>query len=437
MAGAGGPSADRRHLFAFTTVVFHSFVDFGLHIPAIAVLVTVVAAQLSALGATEEAAVSESPATGLAGGLGSILGLGVAIILGWVLCREGWRLAQTYGLEVAARAWEDKADPASREHHLELLEAAARASPDNAQVHLVLGQAYLDFYQAERDALEKRKGTTRWRGVCWPAFHAWAVALPGHATRRAHSPADRFGCAANIGGEPGKLERTYLIPALRHFLSGPQPVSAERQGPGADCRKRRVVDTGRPRDDYLRRAKEACPCHPEIWYLAGILELADGQEQQAWASWRQSLGLSPEFLPVILDRTRKQLDDNALIEQVLPARPDMQLTAAAYLHPEGDPEDRRPFLLHARALWKIHSRPRMPPPFICEPKVEAELGDTTAALTAYETALRLAPQQADWRLEYATLLRRSSAARPTPATNCVWCWDSNRITSWPSVCSKR
>jgi tetratricopeptide (TPR) repeat protein len=39
-------------------------------------------------------------------------------------------------------------------------------------------------------------------------------------------------------------------------------------------------------------------------------------------------------------------------------------------------------------------------------RAEAELGDPDAAVTTYETALRLEPQQDDWRYEYADLLRQ-------------------------------
>ena len=37
-------------LFGFTTMVIHNFGDFGLHIPAIALLATVLCAQLAGLG---------------------------------------------------------------------------------------------------------------------------------------------------------------------------------------------------------------------------------------------------------------------------------------------------------------------------------------------------------------------------------------------------
>src|SRR5207302_5044625 len=116
--------------FGFTTVVVQSFVDFGLHIPAIALLATVVCAQLCAAGSfrgqpneggwpksaakrREEAAESSRlPHSARNGmeldaskvyslrlwGLAPVVGAVLTVLFGLLLCYEGRRTSKASGL---------------------------------------------------------------------------------------------------------------------------------------------------------------------------------------------------------------------------------------------------------------------------------------------------------------------------------------------------
>ncbi len=77
-------------LFAFSTLVVHSAVDYGLHMPAIVFLATVLCAQLSGLAdlpASEAANVS----TFRLGDWAPVFGAAAAVAVALVLFREGWR----------------------------------------------------------------------------------------------------------------------------------------------------------------------------------------------------------------------------------------------------------------------------------------------------------------------------------------------------------
>src|SRR5262249_52969966 len=77
----------------FTAVAVHSFLDFGLHTPAITVLATVLAAVLAGLGGDRQGAKNESPAADRLRlfGVAPVLAAVVLVGLGWVLGGEGWR----------------------------------------------------------------------------------------------------------------------------------------------------------------------------------------------------------------------------------------------------------------------------------------------------------------------------------------------------------
>ena len=138
-------------LFGFTTLVIHSFGDFGLHIPAITLLATVLSAHLCALGDTGR----ESPpdaAPGAAGEyrlrlgrLAPLLGAGTSVVLGLALCAV---------LAVPAQEI-DRADVGRvlTPHHAEVVTKSAHARGDELlQLGLdtVLGEAGI---VAERDVV--------------------------------------------------------------------------------------------------------------------------------------------------------------------------------------------------------------------------------------------------------------------------------------------
>src|SRR5260370_21982109 len=101
-----------------------------------------------------------------------------------------------------------------------------------------------------------------------------------------------------------------------------------------------------PRDVYLNRAELVYPRSPEVWYVAGQLELNDGRKEEAWSTWRRSLEWSPEYLAPILDRAGNSLDAQGLVDKVLPDRADVLWAAAIYLYPDpvSGADGRRPFL---------------------------------------------------------------------------------------------
>jgi tetratricopeptide (TPR) repeat protein len=238
--------------------------------------------------------------------------------------------------------------PEDRRRWLALLEEAARLAPQRAEVQSEAAQAHL--YLAEQR----------------PASPHHAAALGYYLRARDLCPL-LAKVQMRLAAEAGQLER-------------------------AD-----------PPEAYRRRAKRLRPRDPELWYVAGLQELAEGRQAEAWASWRRSLSLSKLYLPDILAHAGKRLGAEGLIELVLPNEPDRLVRAGDLLYP-GDRVRQRP--LREKALALLKTAARSPDDLFLRSQLRAELGDSRAALADCRAAVASRPRDAGWRYELALLLRR-------------------------------
>ncbi len=356
-------------LLGFTAVAVHSFVDFGLHIPAVAVLTTVVAAHIAALGEKRPETGRAVAAPPWASRLAVLAGTATAAALALLLGAEGWRSARAESLRIGAGL-------AGGDEGLALIEAATQTAPDHADLHLAAGQAYLDRY--EKQAAE-----------------------------------------APDAEERHQAEERYLLPGLAHYVQARDlcPLSAR-----ANLRlaaHRSAFSNAATRAVYVARAEHVLPSDPELYYLAGSLELADGERRQAIASWRRSLQLSDAYQTPIVAHAAGTLTDEELLEEVLPDQPQQIMAAALQLHSEAEDSGRRPFQEKALRLLSEPGSARSAADLHLKAVLSEALGDPNQAASAYEAALEQAPRETEWRCELARLLLRQGAprtrgARPSP-----------------------
>jgi O-antigen ligase/tetratricopeptide (TPR) repeat protein len=354
-------------LCAFSTVAVHSFFEFGLHIPAIALLATVLCAYLCALSDGEEPSVRQAATAAQAGGPRPyalrLWGLApaaaaVAVLLGLLLVREGWKACRAEELRAAALRQSELPGPISRTlQQIEYLERAARLAPEDVGLQIELAQAHLNLLRED-------------------------------------------------------LTREHLVPALRHLLLARDlcPLRLEPHMQLAAFAEK--LEKGDPRSAYLGRAKLVVPNDPTLWYVWGGMELSDEGPEQACKSWRRSLELSDQYLPAILDECADRLTPQEVLGRVLPDDPGLLARAASHLYPWPEQAaERRPLLERALVLLEQRPGPLQAQDLQTKAVIHTSLGQPAEALAAYRAALRREPQQADWRYEFAQLLYQQGHAQ--------------------------
>lgn len=413
-------------MFAFTTIVIHSFVEFGLYLPAIAVLATVVCANLCALGDAGPSEHIEAPVGDGAAlarryersdrvgprhpsqstsdgprphgfsrrGMAPLFGAGTAVLLGWLLSAHG---LQTACIEryVADAVRLGAGTVADRERAIQYLQAAAALDPDDADLQSTLAEAHFNAYKRELSREQDSREASR----SGPAVPSTA---PGHR---------------GAGATPAPQQR-HLAPhlhmeaALRHSVRArdlcpllPRP-NAWLAVYASHLRKADAPSA------YMERAKFLAPMNPELWYLCGLQELTDGRTRKACESWRRSLELSDAFLAPILDESTARLDATALLTRVLPERPRLLLLAAEYLYPDAaDAAEREPFLEKAIAIFEKQSEPLTAEDWRIKALVHGALEQPDEAIAAYHAALAKDPLKIEWRYEFAALLHERGLLR--------------------------
>ena len=368
-------------LFAFTALALHSFGEFGTHIPAIALLATVVCAHLYALGqpkAHKAPSVNTNESLRLAstasfgsheldaesdtyrlrlGGMAPMFGAIAAFGLGLVLCADSWKAHRIDRLKEAAfRAGNVETDQLRA--RIACLTEAVSLGPLDAQLHYELGLAH------ERLAGLLRGGNSADRRA---ALEQFPLALGEHLHARDACP----------------------------LLSGPQAGIASYAS---------LLKRGDRAEDYMRRAKLLSPGQVQMWYACGLRELTLNRRQDAWATWRHCLELSDQYLGQILGQT-SYLKTSQLVEKVLPDKPDVLLAAALHLYPDfGSVQRRRPFLEKALRSLEAKDEGTGPRDSLVKARIYKALDQPDQAILAYREFLNRDASQMRVRYEFASYL---------------------------------
>jgi tetratricopeptide (TPR) repeat protein len=336
-------------LFGLGAVLAHSVGDFGMHIPAVPLLATVVAAQLCALGARRHG--RTPPAVSLRlGGLAPLGGAAAAVLVAMTLTAAAWRAeaAERYRL-AAGRCPADDEDAQAR--RLAYLRAATALVPEDAGLERDLARAYLDAYErggrGSDDLHDALRHYLRARALC-PLLDEPHLRLAVHVGDMAQSDA---------------------------MLS------------------------------YLARAQLVLPYDERVWYLSGKEEAARGRPELAWPCWLRSLECSDRFLQPILEEGLRSLPADEVAERILPDQPGLLLRAAALL--EARPEaaaSARPFLEKAVRLLDARTGSLDRDELYARARARRSLGRFAEACRDYEAVVERAPDRPDWRFEFAQML---------------------------------
>jgi O-antigen ligase/tetratricopeptide (TPR) repeat protein len=342
-------------LCGFTAVILHSFGDFGIHIPAVAVLVAVLLAHVTALGdsphlpARPQARWSIVPA------------FAACAIVAVILPIDGWFRERADHYRLAAVRAGNRLPPGERDIVIRYLQTAVEFAPDDAAIRLRLAEAEYEEYLAQRKSSD--------------------------ATHSIQS----------------QLVDSHLRPALRNYLRlrAMNPLYAESHARFAG--NRQYLQHPDSVKNYLDRATRLRPTEEGLWYLAGMDRLANNDLETAWEDWRLSLTCSPTYLSNILPIAVVRIGPARTAATVFPANPELLLKAALTPPLTDKLNDRRQFATRAVDRIAELSLTRKDDLY-ARAWLLREAGRTKDAIAAYEAVLLQAPNSIEWRLELAELL---------------------------------
>jgi O-antigen ligase len=254
-------------LVGLWAIALHSFVDFGIHYPAAALLAAVVAAHVASANVHDDPADRASVPPWIA------LALALCMVaLGAALAREGSRVERADRFERAALLDPENPDLDVLARQVAFLEAATRLQPNSYAYHFELSLVAGRLAGLSPDpqvSAERRK----------------------QAAREAQSARDLAPTHARV--------QSRLALLRDQFAEAPPAVW------------------------YLERALRSAATDPAIWHARGKQRLDAGDADGAWSDWRQSLALSDRYLRFILPEALAHLSPDEFLEKVLPDRPEI------------------------------------------------------------------------------------------------------------------
>ncbi|MFO0935338.1 MAG: O-antigen ligase family protein [Gemmataceae bacterium] len=375
--------------FGLFAVAVHSFFDFGIHIPAIALLVVTVAAFARAssvdpdfqpkrrmkFSGKNEQGVKEIDSDSQIVMLTTRTAVGppaiavcVAVLIGMSLLVKqyrSWDRAERYSAAAIALSKSD--DPERHDRRIALSRARVGYAPDDPDAHAALSRAYFDaLFEPSRSTLIESNGKLE-----FSEKERVEYLLPG------------LQAAVNSRTACPYLASSYMrLAVFRDQFNATEPSSV-----------------------YFDRVKRLAPCDPEAWFAAGNDALKHNRFDAAVADWKQSLKLSIRQMAPILEKASKHpsLSDNP--EVILPENPAVILAAVNKLFPDHQASkgNRTRYLKQIEKICAEMPSPRVDD-YMALAQVEYELGNVAMSRKAWQMAVAKAPNDARVRIQYARWL---------------------------------
>ena len=259
--------------FGLVAVAAQSLVDFGMHIPAVALLAAVVAGYA--------VAASSEPKPLVLSGAAAYTAAALLAVVGALFPLSAWRAYQVDRLKFAAA----RTDP---ETATKYLEAAARLWPTDAETWNQLAAAHV---AAGREA-EGVKAARTARDLC-PLVGPAHVRLGAfaHVFEKTEPPATHFDRAKRVAGFDADVWYFSGSAALERGERGAAWADWHESLKRSPARLRVIVNRSAPHLTPDEVFKHVLPDDPEVWVAAG--EFATGDAKAAWlraadARWKSS-----------------------------------------------------------------------------------------------------------------------------------------------------
>ena len=196
-----------------------------------------------------------------------------------------------------------------------------------------------------------------------------------------------------------------LLPALEHICSA-------RRGcqllPAVELLLAKLAFlVGDPQADQgpLERAGRLHPGDAEVLYGCGRLDLEVGRTERGLQSWRRCLELDPSRLSKIYPLARQAVPATTVANELLPDQPEILAEVAHLFLKESEPKAN---MALAQRLFKcaVNAGGGEPQQHYLRALAWLLTSAPEKAVSEYQEAVRLDPQQDTWHFELANLLKR-------------------------------
>jgi hypothetical protein len=391
--------------FLITAMIVTSIFDFGLYMPAnallMAVLCGVVAGQAHSLagrmGLSHPLAkqVGHWPAQLL---VLLVFALGVAATLvAWQSHRLqsnlGPRLDQDYS-ELTLAETDRRIDQLTR--------VAGRAG--SAASYQRLGELWIHRYRLRlfdrlSSAMVKPPGAAEnvWKMEIWRATSLVRL----HDIVASAASSSGRGRWQRLRDDPLVAEN--LVPARRYLVQSRSlsPLRPEVHLLLAEVEA--FSDTPATDEIHLERATAVAPANPEVWMISGFLDVAANRIDAGARNLQKALELRPGLLATVLGTVSSRLDPNVVVSQIIPDMPGLLYNfAQTQLALPTQAEQRRTVLMRADKLLARQDNPNMRT-LMLHADVKRGLGDGLGEKVVLEKARILDPLDAALRERLARL----------------------------------
>jgi len=344
-------------MIAFLAVALHSCVDFSLQTPAVACLAVALCAQLVSLNRSDPNTPPSASHPTVVTVRFNALGIGLvsltALAVGGVIILHAWKAEQSFRHHVAAFRSLRRVSPPDIDQAITYLESASQIDPTDADLHLELGQFFLDRTEMK----------------------------------------NQFADA--------------IVPGIRHMIIARNlcPLLARPQMRlAAHASELAKAD---PAEKYWERAARLAPSDPDFWYLRGVHMLKENKRESTAQYWHRSLELSPLRLKEIVDAGYPKFGVEGLLTSILPDNAELLVKAVGMLPMTTSKDDLNRIYRAAGKLLDARGDDLTANEYYLKARCAEYLKEDDKALRAYKLALKMNSTQHEWRWQYARLLHRT------------------------------
>lgn len=379
-------------IFAITSQAVHAALDFGLYLPANALLLAVICGACCGKCRVVHAIENDSRSRHF---FLSALVLLVAVVAVWGAF-EMRGVAAVEGFERKNRAALEDENPRGSDIDLQIahyrLVAAVR--PDDSQARTRLAQLYSRRYQASAVTQLQKS---------FPNAHLdnlRSLASPKFLHRRLH--------ILNSRNNDSVKKQLCQHPTVRDLRPAYDNLLKAREGcpllPKVHLSLAElclVFDDTADDEVHVRHAVAAAPSNPTILFHAGLLELQAGRLDHGVELWSRCMGGSPEFWDEMIAAGPQLLGPAEFFRQVLAGDPDRMIRVAQKYYGQNEQQAIRRQLadLAQQELQDIE----MPEEKYFEllGRIHRLRSEWKLATQAFSQALKLRPSEVRWRYQLA------------------------------------